>query len=40
MNVEPAYDNSATPPDASWDAAATVDAIYQLAKAKGIAVEF
>jgi hypothetical protein len=41
MNVERAYcefRNEA--PDAPWDSAATFDAIYQVAKAKGIEAEF
>jgi hypothetical protein len=28
------------PPDAPWDQAATFDAIYQVAKARGIEAEF
>ncbi|MCU0713415.1 MAG: hypothetical protein MUC43_15255 [Pirellula sp.] len=28
------------PPDAPWDSTATFDAIYQVAKAKGIEAEF
>jgi glyoxylase-like metal-dependent hydrolase (beta-lactamase superfamily II) len=41
MNVERAYREFRNdPPDAPWDTAATFDAIYQVAKAKGIEVEF
>jgi cyclase len=41
MNVERAYREFRNePPDAPWDSAATFDAIYQVAKAKGIEVEF
>lgn len=41
MNVERAYrEFRKEPPDAPWDSAATFDAIYQVAKAKGIEVEF
>jgi hypothetical protein len=41
MNVERAYrEVRSQPADAPWDTAATFDAIYQVAKAKGIAVEF
>jgi glyoxylase-like metal-dependent hydrolase (beta-lactamase superfamily II) len=41
MNVERAYREFRNePPDVPWDAAATFDAIYQVAKAKGIAAEF
>jgi glyoxylase-like metal-dependent hydrolase (beta-lactamase superfamily II) len=41
MNVERAYrEFRDEPPDAPWDSAATFDAIYQVAKAKGIEVEF
>jgi hypothetical protein len=41
MNVERAYREFCNePPDAPWDTAATFDAIYHVAKAKGIAVEF
>ena len=40
MNVERAYrEFRSQPADAPWDTAATFDAIYQVAKAKGIAVE-
>jgi len=41
MNVERAYrEFRYAPPDASWDSATTFDAIYQVAKAKGIEAEF
>jgi hypothetical protein len=41
MNVERAYrEFRGEPPDADWDSAATFDAIYQVAKAKGIEAEF
>jgi len=41
MNVERAYrEFRSEPPDAPWDTPATFDAIYQVAKAKGIEVEF
>jgi cyclase len=41
MNVERAYREFRNePPDAPWDTAATFDAIYQVAKAKGIEVEY
>jgi glyoxylase-like metal-dependent hydrolase (beta-lactamase superfamily II) len=41
MNVERAYrEFRAEPPDASWDAAKTFDAIYEVAKAKGIEIEY
>jgi cyclase len=41
MNVERAYRESRDePPDAPWNSAATFDAIYEVAKAKGIEVEF
>ncbi len=41
MNVERAYREFRNePPDAPWDQAATFDAIYQVAKAKDIPVEF
>lgn len=41
MNVERAYrEFRSEPPDAPWDMAATFDAVYQVAKAKGIPVEF
>jgi cyclase len=41
MNVERAYREFRNePPDASWDMPATFDAVYQVAKAKGIKVEF
>jgi len=41
MNVERAYREFRNePPDASWDSAATFDAIYQVAKVKGIEAEF
>ena len=41
MNVERAYrEFRDEPPDAPWDSAATFDAIYQVAKAKGIEAEF
>jgi glyoxylase-like metal-dependent hydrolase (beta-lactamase superfamily II) len=41
MNVERAYRELRNdPPDAPWDSPATFDAIYQVAKAKGIEVEY
>jgi len=41
MNVERAYREFRNePPDAPWDAARTFDAIYKVAKAKGIEVEY
>jgi len=41
MNVERAYREFRNePPDAHWDTAGTFDAIYQVAKAKGIEVEY
>ncbi len=41
MNVERAYREFRNePPDAPWNAAKTFDAIYKLAKAKGIEVEY
>ena len=41
MNVERAYrEFRNAPQDAPWDTTATFDAIYQVAKAKGIEVEF
>jgi len=41
MNVERAYRVFCGEPlDAPWDTAATIDAIYQVAKARGIEVEF
>jgi glyoxylase-like metal-dependent hydrolase (beta-lactamase superfamily II) len=41
MNVERAYREFRNePPDAPWNSAATFDAIYQVAKAKGIEAEF
>jgi glyoxylase-like metal-dependent hydrolase (beta-lactamase superfamily II) len=41
MNVERAYREFRNePPDAPWDSAATFDAIYQVAKAKGVDPEF
>jgi cyclase len=41
MNVERAYREFRNePPDAPWDTAATFDAIYEVAKAKGIEVEY
>ena len=41
MNVERAYRELRNePPDAPWDQAATFDAIYQVAKARGIEAEF
>jgi cyclase len=41
MNVERAYREFRNePPDAPWDQAATFDAIYQVAQAKDIPVEF
>jgi glyoxylase-like metal-dependent hydrolase (beta-lactamase superfamily II) len=41
MNVERAYREFRNePPDAPWDSAATFDAIYQVANAKGIEAEF
>jgi glyoxylase-like metal-dependent hydrolase (beta-lactamase superfamily II) len=41
LNVERAYREFRNePPDAPWDTPATFDAVYQVAKAKGIEVEF
>lgn len=41
MNVERAYREFRNePPDAPWDTAGTFDAIYQVAKARGIEVEY
>jgi glyoxylase-like metal-dependent hydrolase (beta-lactamase superfamily II) len=41
LNVERAYREFRNePPDAPWDSPATFDAVYQVAKAKGIEVEF
>ena len=41
MNVERAYrEFRGEPPDAPWDASKTFDAIYEVAKSKGIDVEF
>jgi cyclase len=41
MNVERAYrEFRGDPPDAKWDSPATFDAIYTVAKAKGIEVEY
>jgi glyoxylase-like metal-dependent hydrolase (beta-lactamase superfamily II) len=41
MNVERAYREFRNePPDAPWNSAAAFDAIYQVAKAKGIEAEF
>ncbi len=41
MNVERAYrEFRGEPPDAPWDSAGTFDAILQVAKAKGVEVEF
>jgi hypothetical protein len=41
MNVERAYREFRNePPDAAWDQEATFDAIYQVAKARGIEAEF
>ena len=41
MNVERAYREFRNePPNAPWDTAGTFDAIYQVAKAKGIEVEY
>jgi glyoxylase-like metal-dependent hydrolase (beta-lactamase superfamily II) len=41
MNVERAYREFRNePPDAPWDSAGTFDAIYEVAKAKGIEVEY
>lgn len=41
MNVERAYREFRNePPDAPWDTSATFDAIYKVAKAKGVEVEF
>ena len=41
MNVERAYREFRNdPPDAHWDSPATFDAVYKIAKAKGIEVEF
>ena len=41
MNVERAYrEFRSEAPNAPWDSPATFDAIYEVAKAKGIEVEF
>ncbi len=41
MNVERSYrEFRGEPPDAPWDSAGTFDAILEVAKAKGVAVEF
>jgi cyclase len=41
MNVERAYREFRNePPDAQWDSAKTFDAVYQVAKAKGVEIEF
>ena len=41
MNVERAYREFRNePPNAPWDSAATFEAVYQVAKAKGIEAEF
>ena len=41
MNVERAYREFRNePPDAPWDTSATFDAIYEVATAKGIPIEF
>ena len=41
MNVERAYREFRNdPPDAPWNTSATFDAIYKVAKAKGIEVEY
>jgi hypothetical protein len=41
MNVERAYrEFRKDPPDAPWKTPATFDAIYKVAKAKGIEVEY
>jgi cyclase len=41
MNVERAYrEFRGDPPDAAWDSPATFDAIYKVAKAKGIEIEY
>ena len=41
MNVERAYrEFRGEPPDAPWDSPGTFDAIYHLANAKGVPVEF
>ena len=41
MNVERAYrEFRDEPPDAPWDAAKTFDAIYEVAKSKGIKIEY
>ena len=41
MNVERAYrEFRGEAPDTPWDKAATFDAIYHVAKAKGMPVEF
>jgi cyclase len=41
MNVERAYrEFRGDPPDAAWDLPATFDAVYRVAKAKGIGVEY
>jgi len=41
MNVERAYrEFRGEPPDTPWDSPGTFDAIYKVAKAKGVEVEF
>ena len=41
MNVERAYREFRNePPDAAWDTSATFDAIYEVATARGIPIEF
>ena len=41
MNVERAYrEFRSEPPDTPWDRAATFEFFYQVAKAKGIEIEF
>jgi glyoxylase-like metal-dependent hydrolase (beta-lactamase superfamily II) len=41
MNVERAYrEFQNEPPDADWDTSATFDAVYEVATARGIPVEF
>jgi hypothetical protein len=41
MNVERAYREFRNdPPDAPWDHATVFDAVYKVAKAKGIEVEY
>jgi hypothetical protein len=41
MNVERAYrEFRGNPSNAHWDAAKSFDSIYEVAKARGIAVEF